>query len=401
MPSTLTTPSHTLLAVVPPLVESGQIAAPYAVIDIAAFDHNAEEMAGRAGGLPIRVASKSLRSVTALRRALDHDGFTGILSYSVPEAIRLAREGFDDIVVAYPCVNSSALRELAADKQLREAITVMVDCEEHLELIGTAAQGAGPVKVAIDLDCTLHLPGAVIGPRRSPVRTPEQVDGLARRIVDKRCLRLVGVMAYEGQVASVADAESGVAGSVKRWLRRTSMEQLGPRRKACIDAARAHADLEFVNGGGTGSLDVSAAEGTLTELAAGSGFYTPVIFDHFATVNHRAAAFFICQVSRIPARGWATVNSGGWIASGPPAADRVPVAVHPSGLRYSATEGAGEVQTPLHGPAADSLAVGDLVWFRHAKAGEMTEHVDGIVAVHPDGTAEMWDTYRGNGWTLR
>lgn len=401
MPSTLTTPSQTLLAVVPPLVESGQIAAPYAVVDIAAFDHNAEEMAGRAGGLPIRVASKSLRSVTALRRVLDHDGFTGILSYSVPEAIRLAREGFDDIVVAYPCVNAAALNELAADKQLRDAITVMVDCEEHLKLIGTAAQGAGPVKVAIDLDCTLHLPGAVIGPRRSPVRTPEQVDGLARRIVDKRCFRLVGVMAYEGQVASVADAESGVAGSVKRWLRRTSMEQLGPRRKACIDAARAHADLEFVNGGGTGSLDVSAAEGTLTELAAGSGFYTPVIFDHFATVNHRAAAFFICQVSRIPARGWATVNSGGWIASGPPAADRVPVAVHPGGLRYSATEGAGEVQTPLHGPAADSLTVGDLVWFRHAKAGEMTEHVDGIVAVAPDGTAEMWDTYRGNGWTLR
>ena len=401
MPSTVISPSRTLLAVVPPLVESGQIAAPYAAVDIAAFDHNAKQMVGRARGLPIRVASKSLRSVAALRRALDHDGFQGILSYSVPEAIHLAREGFDDIVVAYPCVNTAALRKLAADKHLRETITVMVDCTEHLELIEAAAQGAGPVRVAIDLDCTLHLPGAVIGPRRSPVRTPEQVEELAGAIVDKRCLRLVGVMAYEGQVASVADAESGVAGSVKRWLRRTSMEQLAPRRKACIDAARQFADLEFVNGGGTGSLDVSADEGTLTELAAGSGFYTPVIFDNFATVNHRAAAFFICQVSRIPAKGWATVNSGGWIASGPPAADRVPVAVHPGGLKYSATEGAGEVQTPLHGPGASSVRVGDLVWFRHAKAGEMTEHVDGIVAVHPDGTAETWDTYRGNGWTLR
>lgn len=401
MPSTVISPSQTLLAVVPPLVESGQIAAPYAAVDIAAFDHNAKQMVGRARGLPIRVASKSLRSVAALRRALDHDGFQGILSYSVPEAIHLAQAGFDDIVVAYPCVNTAALRELAADKHLRETITVMVDCTEHLELIEAAAQGAGPVRVAIDLDCTLHLPGAVIGPRRSPVREAEQVEELAGAIVDKRCLRLVGVMAYEGQVASVADAEPGVAGSVKRWLRRTSMEQLAPRRKACIDAARQFADLEFVNGGGTGSLDVSADEGTLTELAAGSGFYTPVIFDNFATVNHRAAAFFICQVSRIPAKGWATVNSGGWIASGPPAADRVPVAVHPGGLKYSATEGAGEVQTPLHGPGASSVRVGDLVWFRHAKAGEMTEHVDGIVAVHPDGTAETWDTYRGNGWTLR
>jgi len=401
MPSTVTSPSQTLLAVVPLLVESGQIAAPFAAVDLGAFDHNAQQMVERSGGLPIRVASKSLRSVAALRRALDHDGFQGILSYSVPEAIYLARESFDDIVVAYPSVNVPALKELAADPALRENITVMVDCAEHLDLIEAAAQGAGPVRVAIDLDCTLHLPGAVIGPRRSPVRSPEQVWGLARGIVDKHCLRLVGLMAYEGQVASVADAEPGVAGHVKRWLRRTSMEQLGPRRKACIDAAREVADLEFVNGGGTGSLDVSAAEGTLTELAAGSGFYTPVIFDNFAAVNHRAAAFFVCQVSRIPAPGWATVNSGGWIASGPPAADRVPVAVHPGGLSYSATEGAGEVQTPLHGPAANSLAVGDLVWFRHAKAGEMTEHVDGIVAVAPDGTAEMWDTYRGNGWTLR
>lgn len=401
MPSTVTTPSHTLLAVVPPLVESGQITAPFAAVDLGAFDHNARQMVGRAAGLPIRVASKSLRSVAALRRALGHDGFQGILSYSVPEAIYLACEGFDDIVVAYPSVNVPALRELAADPELRDTITVMVDCVDHLDVLESAAQGAGPVRVAIDLDCTLHLPGAVIGPRRSPIRSPEQVGELARGIVEKQCLRLVGVMAYEGQVASVADAEPGVAGSVKRWLRRTSMDQLGPRRKACIDAAREVADLEFVNGGGTGSLDVSAAEGTLTELAAGSGFYTPVIFDNFAAVNHRAAAFFVCQVSRIPAPGWATVNSGGWIASGPPAADRVPVAVHPGGLNYSATEGAGEVQTPLHGPAANSLAVGDLVWFRHAKAGEMTEHVDGIVAVHPDGTAEMWDTYRGNGWTLR
>ena len=401
MPTTVTTPSQTLLTAVSPLVESGQIAAPYATVDIAAFDHNAQQMVTRSRGLPIRVASKSLRSTNALRRALSHDGYQGILSYSVPEAIRLAHAGFDDIVVAYPSVNKAALSELAADEKLRETITVMVDCTEHLDLIESAAQGAGPVRVAIDLDCTLHLPGAVIGPRRSPVRSPEQVDELAREIVAKQCLRLVGLMAYEGQVASVADAESGIAGSVKRWLRRTSMEQLGPRRKACIEAARAVGELEFVNGGGTGSLDVSADEGTLTELAAGSGFYTPVIFDNFATVNHKASAFFICQVSRIPAPGWATVNSGGWIASGPPAADRVPAAVHPGGLRYSATEGAGEVQTPLHGPGTNSLSVGDLVWFRHAKAGEMTEHVDGIVAVHPDGTAEMWDTYRGNGWTLR
>lgn len=59
------------------------------------------------------------------------------------------------------------------------------------------------------------------------------------------------------------------------------------------------------------------------------------------------------------------------------------------------------MQTPLHGDAARTLRIGDAVWFRHAKAGEMTEHVDGIIAVNANGSHEHWDTYRGEGWTLR
>lgn len=385
-----TTPQTQVRSAVEPLVRSGERPAPVGVIDLDAFDYNAAQMPTRAGGLPIRVASKSIRSVAALRRALEHEGYRGILAYSVPEALHLVGEGFRDIVVAYPSVNRKALRELAADDTARESITVMVDSVELLSLL------EGSVRVAIDIDCTLHLPGAVIGPRRSPVRTPEQVSALAREIL-RRGHRLVGLMAYEGQVASVADGLPGPVGAVKRWLRSKSMADLAPRRRACVAAARDVADIEFVNGGGTGSLQESAAEGTLTELAAGSGFYTPAIFDDFTGINHKAAAFFVCQVSRVPAPGWATVNSGGWIASGPPAKDRVPVPVWPAGLSYSSTEGAGEVQTPLRG--AD-LEVEDLVWFRHAKAGEMTENVDRLLAVGHAGV-DVWDTYRGQGWTLR
>ena len=390
MPILATTPQAQVRSAVEPLVRSGESSAPVGVIDLDAFDYNAAQMPTRAGGLPIRVASKSIRSVAALRRALEHEGYRGILSYSVPEALHLVGEGFRDIVVAYPSVNRKALREIAADDTARESITVMVDSVELLSLL------EGSVRVAIDIDCTLHLPGAVIGPRRSPVRTPEQVSALAREIL-RRGHRLVGLMAYEGQVASVADGLPGPVGAVKRWLRSKSMADLAPRRRACVAAAREVADIEFVNGGGTGSLQESAAEGTLTELAAGSGFYTPAIFDDFTGINHKAAAFFVCQVSRVPAPGWATFNSGGWIASGPPAKDRVPVPVWPAGLSYSSTEGAGEVQTPLRG--AD-LEVEDLVWFRHAKAGEMTENVDRLLAVGHDGV-DVWDTYRGQGWTLR
>ncbi|MCQ9333253.1 alanine racemase [Corynebacterium phoceense] len=384
-------------------VRAGTSVAPLGAVDVDAFESNARAMVARAGGLPIRVASKSLCSVEALRYTLSFDGFQGILAFSIPEVIALVGEGFTDIVVAYPSVNRPALAQLAADEKLRATITVMVDETAHLDLLDSL--GAGPVRVAIDLDCTLRLPteklGAlVLGPRRSPLRTPEQVAAFARDIVGRPNLKLVGMMAYEGQVASVADGETGPVGAVKRWIRTRSLNDLAPRRAACIAAAREVADLEFVNGG-TGSLHESAAEGTLTELAAGSGLYTPAIFDRFTALEHRAAAFFVCQVSRIPAPGWATVNSGGWIASGPPAADRVPVPVLPVGLKYSATEGAGEVQTPLHGCAVKNVNVGDLVWFRHAKAGEMTENVDSLLAVRHDGTVEEWSTYRGKGWICR
>ncbi|MGS1092551.1 alanine racemase [Corynebacterium sanguinis] len=404
MPTASTSPASHLIELLPRLISSGEIAAPCAVVDTRAFDHNAARMRERAAGLPIRVASKSLRSVAALRRALNHEGYRGILAYTLPEAINLVREGFTDIVVAYPSVHTAALAQLAADEALRREITIMVDSVDHLDLAVAAAAGAGPVRVCMDIDCTLRVPGIpgfALGPRRSPIRTPEQARDLAAEVLRRPALRLVGVMGYEGQVASVADAESGAAGAVKRLLRTTSMAQLVPRRADCVAAVRELADLEFVNGGGTGSLDVSAVDDSLTELAAGSGFYTPVIFDNFSDIDHVPAAFFVCQVSRLPAPGWATVNSGGWIASGPPGADRVPVPVYPPGLGYSATEGAGEVQTPLHGSAARELRIGDPVWFRHAKAGEMTEHVDRMIAVDADGTHHEWDTYRGQGWTLR
>lgn len=401
MPSIQTTPQMHLRAGLTELIERGDISAPCAVVDVEAFDYNAAQMINRSAGLPIRVASKSLRSTDALRRALSHDGFKGILAYSLPEALNLVDEGFTDIVVAYPSIDGAAIRKLGSAEKYRSHITLMVDCVQHLEVITKYAGTENVVRVAIDLDCTLRVKKIVIGSRRSPVRTPDDVRALAREIASRKNLALVGMMAYEGQVASVADGNTGILTPVKRLVRNRSMDQLGPRRKECIAAAREFADLEFVNGGGTGSLDESAAEGTLTELTAGSGFYTPTLFDHFTRINHKASAFFVCQVVRIPCEGWVTVNSGGWIASGPPGQDRVPQPVWPAGLNYSSAEGAGEVQTPFHGDETKGLSIGDTVWFRHAKAGEMTEHVDRMVAISADGSVNMWDTYRGKGWTLR
>jgi len=58
------------------------------------------------------------------------------------------------------------------------------------------------------------------------------------------------------------------------------------------------------------------------------------------------------------------------------------------------------VQTPLLGPGAAGLAVGDRVWFRHAKAGELCERFDSLALVAGGTLVDVVPTYRGEGRTF-
>ena len=73
-------------------------ATPMVVVDLDAFDANAADLARRAAGKPVRVASKSLRVPALVERALATPGFAGVLAYSLREALWLVREGVTDDV---------------------------------------------------------------------------------------------------------------------------------------------------------------------------------------------------------------------------------------------------------------------------------------------------------------
>ena len=55
------------------------------------------------------------------------------------------------------------------------------------------------------------------------------------------------------------------------------------------------------------------------------------------------------------------------------------------------------MQTPLVGPGARELRVGDRVWFRHAKAGELCEHVNELHTLAGETLTGTVRTYRGEG----
>ncbi|WP_067463940.1 amino acid deaminase/aldolase [Nocardia amamiensis] len=369
---------------------------PLAALDLAVLRANAADLARRAGGVPVRVASKSVRCRAVLAEVLGADltaagGFAGIMSYSLREAIWLVRHGARDVLLGYPTVDRAALAELASDDILLRSITLMIDDAAQLDLT-RAALGTDRVRprVCLDVDASLRIGPLHLGVRRSPVRTPQETAALASDAL-RRGFDVVGVMTYEAQIAGLPDANAAV-----RLVKRASAAEIAKRRAKVLDAVRSvTGKLEIVNSGGTGSIEVSIADPDVTEVTAGSGLYVPTLFDHYRSFTPRPALYFATSVLRRPTRKIATVFAGGYIASGPAGPSRVPKPMWPSGLKLLGTEGAGEVQTPLSGAA--ELRIGDRVWFRHAKAGELCERFDTLHLVDADGSRVSVPTYRGEG----
>jgi D-serine deaminase-like pyridoxal phosphate-dependent protein len=383
---------------------TAELEAPFALVDMDAMWANAQEMLARAAPKPIRLASKSVRCRALQERVLASPGYRGTLAFTLPEALWLAEHGAEDLLVAYPTTDRAALRRLAEGAP----VTVMVDSVEQLELIDRALTGRAhtAISVCIDVDGGWWpLGGGMrVGVKRSPVHTPDQAAALASAITAREGYRLRGVMVYEAQIAGLGDSPPGrpLRGGLIRAMQARSARELRERRAAVVAAvsdvaAAAGAPLELVNGGGTGSLARTAAEAAVTEVTGGSGLYGPALFDSYRAFKPRPAALFALPVVRRPRAGVVTALGGGYLASGPADSARLPRLHLPAGLRLDGQEGAGEVQTPLLGAGADELALGDRVYMRHAKAGELCERFDRLYLLEGERIVDEVPTYRGEG----
>jgi len=275
----------------------------------------------------------------------------------------------------------------------------MVDSIEQLDLVDSVVVPGrrSPIRVCLELDASFKskLIGHT-GVRRSPVHSVAAARELAAAIVARPGFQLVGLMAYEAQVAGQINKGTGYP-TVIRAMQRASVNELRERRGQAVAALRELADLEFVNGGGTGSLETTHADPSVTEIAAGSGLFGPHLFDGYWQFTPAPAASFALSVVRRPTPDIATILGGGWIASGPPGVSRLPQIAWPQGVHMLPREMAGEVQTPIQGDAARELKVGDRVWFRHTKAGELSERLNAFAVVENGEVVEQLPTYRGEG----
>lgn len=377
-------------------------AMPFAFVDRDLLDANIQQVLARAGTKRVRLASKSLRAAPLLRYILDADPrFQGIMCYTAREAVWLAERGFDDLLIGYPAWHAADLALVARATAAGARITLMVDSVAHVtRLDEIARRHAVTLPVCLEVDCGIDLPGLRFGVWRSPLRAPEDARPVLEAILATPKLTLAGVMGYEAQIAGVGDAFPGqfARNQVVRALKRRSARVVAERRAALLAfIASLGAAPRFVNGGGTGSLATTRAEAGVTEITVGSGFYSPALFDNYHTFRFLPAAGFAIEIVRRPAPRLYSCLGGGYVASGAVGPEKQPQPYLPRGATLLPLEGAGEVQTPVRYAGPERLALGDPIFLRHSKAGELCEHFTQLLLVAGGRVVDEIPTYRGAG----
>ena len=375
---------------------------PFAYVDLDLLEQNIRQILTRAQGKRIRLASKSLRSVAILQRILASDSsFQGIMCYSAREALYLSSQGFTDLLIGYPTWNEEDITAIAQATREGASITLMVDCIEHVERIEALAQRQGVrLPVCLEIDMSLNVPGLHFGVWRSPVHTPEQARPLIERILAFHSVRLDGLMGYEAQIAGVGDNVPGqkVKNRLVRILKQRSRQDVAARRAAFGALIKSYGEtLRFVNGGGTGSIATTAQEESVSEITVGSGFYAPMLFDYYRDFHYQPAAGFAIEIVRRPQPTIYTCSGGGYIASGATAREKLPHPYLPPGATLDVLEGAGEVQTPIKYKGPVHLQMGDPIFLRHSKAGELCERFTRLLLISHGTIVDEVATYRGDG----
>ncbi len=377
-------------------------AMPFAFVDLDLLDENARQVRARARDKRVRIASKSVRSVVLLRRLLASDErFQGLMCFTAREAAYLAGQGFEDLLIGYPVVGEQDLATVARATASGAQITLMVDCQEHVERAEHAARQYGVrLPLCLEMDMSLDIPGLHFGVWRSPVRDVGQARTLVERIAGSSDVELTAIMGYEAQIAGVGDNVPGqrLKSALVRQLKRRSRTQVAARRAALVEMIRSLGiSLRFVNGGGTGSVDSTREEPEVTEITVGSAFYSPALFDLYRDFRYLPAAGFAIEIVRQPRAGLYTCMGGGYVASGAAGPEKLPRPYLPVGARLLTLEGAGEVQTPIAYNGSERLGLGDPIFLRHAKAGEVCERFNSLLLVSGGAVVDEATTYRGDG----
>lgn len=375
---------------------------PFAFIDLDVLEENTSQLLNRSGDKSIRLATKSIRCRTILDKLLDASPqINGLMCFTAPEAVWLSEQGYNDLLIAYPTVHPEHLRLVAGEVKKGKRIYLMTDKSEHIEGINEVGKAENVVlPVCLDIDMSSKFPGLHFGVHRSSINSLDKVKDFITTVKTCDNVALKALMGYEAQIAGLGDNVPGqrLKNKVVRRLKQRSLKEITQRREAIVQYIKQEGiTLDLVNGGGTGSLETTILEEGVTEVTIGSGFYTSTLFDNYQKFRHLPAAVFAIEVVRQPTPDIYTCLGGGYVASGSANIDKIPAPYLPEGCKLTQNEMAGEVQTPIVYSGKDELSIGDPVFMRHSKAGELCERFNTLYLISKGKIVDQVPTYRGEG----
>ncbi|MDQ0177168.1 type III PLP-dependent enzyme domain-containing protein [Bacillus chungangensis] len=373
---------------------------PFAYLDLDYLDSNIHYIKKLLRSKRIRIATKSIRSVAVMTYiANKFPQFSGWMTFSAAETVYLLVQGLDQLLCAYPTVEKTAIEQTVPYIRKGREVIWMVDSLEAWQLLEEIGLTHNIVfSLCLDINVATAFPFLYFGTKRSPLNNEAALKNLLHMVASFTHTKVVGVMGYEAQIAGVGDVPT------ERWkrpiipvLKKRSLKAIADWRLRAIDIIESYTGpLQFINGGGSGSLWWTGKQSEVTEVAVGSAFYFPALFDQYKSLALLPAAGFALSVTRKPAENIVVCHGGGLIASGAFSKDKFPQPYLPSGLSLLANEGAGEVQTPLLATTVIP-SIGDSVYFRHAKAGELCERFSCLYGYRDGQVVETFTTYRGDG----
>ena len=296
------------------------------------------------------------------------------MAYSLREAIWLVRSGLRDVLVGYPSVDRGAIARAAGrSASWPSSITLMIDDVAQLSCSPAVRRRAGVPRrrrvAAGWAGCTWACGARPCARRRLRPSWPRPRPTLRQRVV--------GVMFYEAQIAGLPDSSPAV-----RFVKCRSAAELAQRRGAVVEAVEKVVGRAGVRQlrrhrqprGQLGRPRGHRGDGRVRALRRRPCSTATAPSSRARRCTSR------CRWCGVRRRGSRRCSAAGTSRPGRPASRgcrRRPR----RGCALLGTEGAGEVQTPVRGPGARGLAIGDRVWFRHAKAGELAERFDTIHVV--------------------
>ena len=339
---------------------------PVLLVDLDRVERNIAEMAAffRGHGVGWRPHTKG-QKVPEIAHMEIEAGALGITCAKLGEAEVMGEAGIGDILIANQVVGAQKAERLALLLD-RADVMVAVDSIENGEELSAAAHARGKrLRVIVEVDN---------GMQRAGVPPGEATVELARRLSALPGLRFCGVMAWEAHCL----------GRPMEERRRCCEEAVGTLVATARQCRAAGLDAGIVSCGGTGTFMITAGIEGVTEIQAGGGIFSDVLYESWG-VEHPFALTVMSTVTSRPTPRRIITDAGRKAMSMDIATPRAMGLDHVAKVALSAEHGVVNLSEPNA-----SLKVGDrLEWI--VGYGDTTVFLhDEMVATRGDRVETIW-----------